>query len=111
MYSFFNGTDARVAVAVHGSFSALPPVLTDEISPYLLVLSGGDDGLHGNQTIMEDAFNSGNADWEITRYAGVGKFSLWHEALSNVLSLGSSVDECFALPLTLPDLLYFNPSL
>jgi hypothetical protein len=36
-------------------------------------LSGGDDGAHGNQTIMEDAFNGGNADWEITRYAGVGK--------------------------------------
>jgi hypothetical protein len=27
--------------------------------------------LHGNQTIMEDAFNGGTADWEITRYAGV----------------------------------------
>ena len=38
-------------------------------------LSGGDDGLHGNQTIMEDAFNSGNADWEITRYGGVGELA------------------------------------
>jgi hypothetical protein len=35
-------------------------------------LSGGDDGLHGNQTIMEAAFESGDADWEITRYAGLG---------------------------------------
>lgn len=34
-------------------------------------LSGGDDGFHGNQTIMEDTFNSGNATWEITRYSGV----------------------------------------
>lgn len=34
-------------------------------------LSGGDDGAHGNQTLMETAFNQGDADWEITRYAGV----------------------------------------
>lgn len=72
MYSFFSGVDAKVAVAFHGSFSELPPVMVEEISPYLLVLSGGDDGLHGNQTIMEDAFDSGNALWEITRYSGVG---------------------------------------
>ena len=39
------------------------------LAPYSL--SGGDDDLHGNQTIMEDAFNSGDAEWEITRYSGV----------------------------------------
>jgi len=71
LYSFLGGDDVKVAVAFHGSFTELPPVETVAIAPYLLVLSGGDDGLHGNQTIMEEAFNSGNATWEITRYSGV----------------------------------------
>ena len=37
LYSFFSGMDAKVAVAFHGSFSAFPPVLVDEIKPYLLM--------------------------------------------------------------------------
>lgn len=27
--------------------------------------------MHGNQTVMEDAFEEGGASWEITRYSGV----------------------------------------
>lgn len=34
-------------------------------------LSGGDDSAHGDQTVMENAFNQGEANWEISRYAGV----------------------------------------
>ena len=34
-------------------------------------LSGGDDDSHGNQTYMEETFNAGEAQWEITRYADV----------------------------------------
>jgi hypothetical protein len=34
-------------------------------------LSGGDDMAHGNQTVMEGAFNGGEAIWEINRYVGV----------------------------------------
>ena len=35
-------------------------------------LSGGDDGSFGNQTLIETTMESGNADWEITRYASLG---------------------------------------
>ena len=43
--------------------------------------SGGDDGLHGNQTIMESTFNDFETDWEITRYSGVVHgFTLWDSA-------------------------------
>jgi dienelactone hydrolase len=71
LYSLQSGVDAKVAVAFHGALSAMPEVLVTPIQPYLLVLSGGDDPLHGNQTTMEGAFNGGEANWEITRYAGV----------------------------------------
>ena len=37
LYSFFDGSSAKVAVAFHGSFSQLPPVLVDTINPYLLM--------------------------------------------------------------------------
>lgn len=37
LYSFFSGADMKVAVALHGSFTDLPPVLVDQISPYLLM--------------------------------------------------------------------------
>mmetsp|Transcript_9636 Transcript_9636/g.21405 ORF Transcript_9636/g.21405 Transcript_9636/m.21405 type:complete len:570 (-) Transcript_9636:180-1889(-) len=69
LYSLSNGSDAKAAVAFHGSFSSfnvLGPVI-----PKVLVLSGGDDFSHGNQTVMEGAFDQGQAMWEITRYAGV----------------------------------------
>ena len=55
-----------------------------ELTQLLLGLnseSGGDDGLHGNQTIMENAFNEGDADWEITRYSGVVHgYTVWDSA-------------------------------
>jgi len=70
LYALSNGTDAKVAVPFHGSFQEMPPVQGD-INSYILVLSGGDDDAHGNQTTMEEAFDQGQADWEITRYAGI----------------------------------------
>ena len=43
--------------------------------------SGGDDGLHGNQTIMESTFNDFETDWEITRYSGVVHgYTEWDDA-------------------------------
>ena len=64
--------DIKLVAAYHGNVQEqfLPPVMQD-ILPYTMVLSGGEDDAHGNQTILEDSLNMGNADWEITRYSGV----------------------------------------
>jgi dienelactone hydrolase len=76
-YSYAGKDDVKVAVAFHGSLTSLPPVTTD-INSYVLVLSGGDDFLHGNQTELEASLNEGNAEWEITRYSGVQHgYTVW----------------------------------
>jgi dienelactone hydrolase len=71
LYGNSGGEDAKAAVAFHGNFQSVPENAGD-IMPYTLLLAGGDDGLHGNQTDIEQVFNAGNADWEITRFAGLG---------------------------------------
>jgi dienelactone hydrolase len=71
LYGNSGGEDAKAAIAFHGSFGSVPE-LAGDIIPYTLLLAGGDDGLHGNQTVIEQVFNAGNADWEITRFAGLG---------------------------------------
>ena len=71
LYGNSGGKDAKAAVAFHGSFETVPE-LAGDIVPYTLLLAGGDDGMHGNQTVIEEIFNAGKADWEITRFAGLG---------------------------------------
>jgi len=70
-YSMLSGADVKVAVGFHGSYNGgIVPAQVTPVGPYQLVLSGGDDGLHGNQTIMETSFEEAGAAWEITRYSG-----------------------------------------
>jgi len=78
-YAFSNRTDIKLAASFHGGLANLPEDIPDQIVPYILVLSGGaDDDAHGNQTIMEEAFDAGNAKWEISRWSGVGHgFTSW----------------------------------
>jgi dienelactone hydrolase len=75
-----NGTDAfQVGVAYHGGLQTLPDV-TMNISMYMLIESGGDDAAHGNQTILEQALDDANAEWEISRYSGVVHgFTVWSD--------------------------------
>jgi len=78
-YSFSGAKDAKIAVSFHGSFfQERAPEITQDIYPYTLILSGGSDPQHGNQTLLENSLNSGNAQWEITGYSGVGHgFTKW----------------------------------
>jgi dienelactone hydrolase len=71
LYGNSGGKDAKAAVAFHGSFQSVPG-LAGDIMPYTLLLAGGDDGQHGNQTVIEEIFNAGKASWEITRFVGLG---------------------------------------
>ncbi|CAJ1965305.1 unnamed protein product [Cylindrotheca closterium] len=106
-YSMLNGTDVKVAVAFHGSFGGgIVPPQVNPVIPYQLILSGGDDGLHGNQTIMESTFDEGAASWEITRYSGVdhgytafasGAYNLEADARS-WKSMLNSFNELLAVP-------------
>jgi hypothetical protein len=68
--AFSGNTEAKIVVSFHGGLTELPDVSAD-IFPYTLIASGGIDDAHGNQTELEAALNSGNANWEITRYSGV----------------------------------------
>jgi hypothetical protein len=44
----------------------------------VLVLSGGIDDAHGNQTELEINLNNASADWEVTRYAQVEHgYTVW----------------------------------
>merc|ERR1711933_359451 len=51
--------------------TSLQPVLTDDVQPYMLVQSGGEDDAHGNVTVLETELNMAKAEWEITRYSNV----------------------------------------
>merc|ERR1712157_528719 len=60
----------KVAVSFHGSFfQETSPEVDNNIYPHILILSGGDDPQHGNQTLLEQTLNKGNATWEITSYS------------------------------------------
>lgn len=69
-YAFSGSSDVKAVASFHGGHRDLPEPMVN-ITPYVLVLSGGIDDAHGNQTLMEAAFNERNADWEISRYAMV----------------------------------------
>jgi len=69
-YSYTGSKDIKVAVSFHGGHQNLPRPMAS-IIPYVLVLSGGIDDAHGNQTEMESSLNQRETSWEITRYAKV----------------------------------------
>lgn len=84
IYARSGSDSAKVAVAFHGTFyDEEVPVLSDTITPYTLILSGGDDPLYKDQNHLEDALNKGNADWEITMYSDIGHgFTFWGDPKS-----------------------------
>ncbi|KAL3922681.1 MAG: hypothetical protein SGILL_002078 [Bacillariaceae sp.] len=106
LYSMSNGMDAKVSVPFHGSFQQMP-TLQAEMNSYMLVLSGGDDDAHGNQTTMETAFDEGQAEWEITRYAGVlHGYTSWYSDAYNLVadarsweSMMTSFKELLTMPM------------
>lgn len=77
MYAFSGRDDVKIVVPVHGTLTSLPDSNVD-IKPYVLVLSGGADYFHGNQTVLEQTLDNASADWEVTRYSQVGHaFTKW----------------------------------
>ena len=57
---------------------------------FIRSLSGGADDAHGNQTVLEEALDGIDADWEITRYSGVVHgFTKWDS--ENAYSLMADV--------------------
>jgi Dienelactone hydrolase family len=85
-YALLGGKSAKVIAAFHGSFEAdaLPP-LAGNITGYTMILSGGNDGQHGNQTLVESILNEGNAEWEISRWSNVDHgFTVWESDAYNL---------------------------
>merc|ERR1712157_376597 len=81
---------AQIVVSFHGGFfNDNDDVISnaDNIYPYTLILSGGDDPQHGDQTILENVLNNGDANWEITSYSNVGHgFTNWDSSAYNVVA-------------------------
>jgi dienelactone hydrolase len=76
-YAFSGRDDVEIVVSFHGGLQSLPNTTVD-IKPYVLVLSGGIDDAHGNQTELEMSLDNATADWEVTRYAQVEHgFTAW----------------------------------
>ena len=56
-------------------------------------LSGGDDPQHGNQTLLEQTLNKGNATWEITSYSNAEHgFTNFDSAVYNPIADARSWD-------------------
>jgi len=85
-YALSGADEVKIAVAFHGGLTNLPAP-SAEIKSQILVLSGGDDDAHGNQTELEMHFNDGDAQWEITRYANVVHgFTSWESSGYDLLA-------------------------
>jgi len=102
-YAFSGATDVAVAVAFHGGLTDLPPA-APTIHARVVVLSGGIDDAHGNQTELEEELDRGGgggaaaAGWEITRYAGVNHgFTNWGGLGYNLRADARSWDEMMSI--------------
>jgi dienelactone hydrolase len=92
-YAFSGSTDVKVIASFHGGHQMMPQTPEIAIAPYVLVLSGGIDDAHGNQTEMEAAMNARNASWEITRYAKVDHgYTSWYSGAYNLMADARSWD-------------------
>lgn len=76
----------QVAAAFHGGLQPkyLPSTdLVSHINAHVLVLSGGSDDAHGNQSVIESVLQAAD-EWEISRYAGVYHgFTEWESPAYN----------------------------
>jgi dienelactone hydrolase len=70
IYALLGLNDVAAIVSIHGGLAFNPPV-GPPVGPKLLVLSGGDDDASSEIMDLENAFDSANATWEITRYSNV----------------------------------------
>lgn len=96
-YAFSGMAGIKAVVSLHGGLTELPPP-GPAIQSYVLVLSGGIDDAHGNQTILEDSLNEANATWEITRYANVDHaFTVWNGTGYNLLADTRSFESMMSL--------------
>ena len=62
--------EVKGAVSVHPGLMPFE-VNTDDISPRVLVLSGGDDNTYTDVSVLEDTLDAAGNVWEVTRYSDV----------------------------------------
>jgi len=79
-YAFSEGIfeNVKAVVPIHGGLNPLREIKTEEVKPYVLILSGGIDDSHGNPTELEQALDGANTTWEISRYSNAAHgFTAW----------------------------------
>jgi len=68
MYALSDNDDVLGIVSVHGGLMPFE-IETDDTSPRILVLSGGDDDTNTEVSVLEDTLDKAGNTWELTRYA------------------------------------------
>ena len=83
-YAFSEGLfeNVKAVVPIHGGLTPLSAIQTDEVTPYVLVLSGGIDDAHGNPTELEQHLDGAGATWEISRYSS--KYNAFMHAIQYI---------------------------
>ena len=80
-----SGSEVKIVGSYHGGLRTFPERMTEQISPYVLILSGGIDFAWGNQTVMEETLDMGNSTWEISRWSNVQHgFTEWDSDAYNL---------------------------
>jgi dienelactone hydrolase len=69
MYALTGVDNVQAIVSVHGGLGDFP--VGPMVKPRMLVLSGGEDDTATAVRDLEMTLDTGEADWEITRYSGV----------------------------------------
>lgn len=71
-YALLAINDVNALISFHGGLTSLPePGATTNVTPKVLVLSGGDDDTSTEIIDLENTMNDAEADWEITRYSQI----------------------------------------
>ena len=79
-YAMLGLNDVQAIVSFHGGLGSVPDTGDTDVTPKVLVLSGGSDDASSDIMDLEMNLDSVNADWEITRYSNIEHaFTVWDD--------------------------------
>lgn len=83
-YAMTGINDVQAVVSFHGGLTTVPTTGDVDVTPKVLVLSGGADDASSDIIDLEMNMDSVNANWEITRYSNIEHaFTVWGDERYN----------------------------